>query len=350
MNPKTNFINEIIELAEAENIVIPDEYKKGGILTGVEISKSSGSLYGEKTVPSMISKVSRRVFGYDQNFRMIDLNDPIRAKIVVEKYQHVPKIMELIKHENPNTSAELQYYKNRNYRGNHINTVIDGLVSELQIVSPIQGLFDLITSGLYGKAREHAEGSPERQRLEKIIKQIYDTLWGNIDFWNTDIEIRAKSIEYGTRVYNNLNQLKKDADIQEVSDIEHEDVLKILTTSPRIEKYPNERPNLDHELVDKQAKLMKQIAVKKQPKLVKFAHDIFDEYNRLLKHGGLVSDLNKRQWFVSSLYHSATDRRILELDKQGIADPAQYMRDNYGEEMYMIEKHSVFPAIELLNL
>jgi len=322
------YVNDIYKIADNMGIYVPYDLK-----LGVRISEDPDSVYGEKTKGSMIEKATRKILiEGDTEFRLYQLSDAIRTKTMVDRYEHIPAFLDLLRKAFPDLLGELPHYPKRGYRGIHLGTNrIDGLCADLQVSTALQGIIDNVTHGLYGKLRQLSPDSMERAQIEQAVKLIYDTYYDNSNFLENDIKIRSKIVDMGEGfAQTDLTRLPKY-------------LLRELRKPPF--KIKNNRIVMEEDRLDDQAEMMHDFAMSRQPKLTKLSEDIFTEYKRKLRIGDLDPRLTKTQLRINNLFENALGEKIERLRSVGIIDPRKEIRDNYGEVISEIETARVIPAI-----
>jgi RNase P subunit RPR2 len=297
---KNNYVNEIIDIAQKYDIAIPVDYTYG-VKTSTELNSEGlksdpNSAYGEKTAQSIIEKVTRKILNEEnEKYNILHIPDLVRVTVVLEKHSHIPMYLDLLKHEFPDLTGEMTYHPNRGYLGTHLATrSVDGICSDIQIVTPVQRIANTITHKLYQKSRNYPKDSIEQMLYYDKIRDIYKTLWRNTDLLNGDTMTRAKILDFGKNI--------------EQSDTKRlpVDLVKLLSKSSAVKK--KGKSVMNERLLEEQSLAAQGFAVPAQVKFTRINEQIFEQYKDHRRNGRIESADNKNQNYIDRLFKLALER------------------------------------------
>jgi len=368
---------------------ILDEYignTEMGVKTATDPVWNPGSLHGEKTVDSMVSKNIRKLgavgkpdgsfeidkrYGKDNfDYRIIgktgsnkdSMCDIIRDKIIAGKFVDVLLLIDIMYESIGEFYGELVHHPKRGYRGNHfsVNNIkgTDGLMAEIQIGTEMQEVLNAITHAFsYSTSRDTAidrrdsekvlEAAEKVKVLDRASKSIYELIFQyDSAFQSVDQMTRAKIIDLLRTESARSNDRKKIADALDPDDKMLRDMVK------RPFKKVGSVYVVDKEIITTQAEQVQEFAQPRQEALNAWCKDIFEKYVARLKRDGSYSpDLTERQEYISRLFDSAIKKRIdaIHLDihsgKIVAEDAEEHFRVNYGEEIDTIQNGLVLPMM-----
>ena len=290
-------VKELLSLA---TIMVPEAeigYSPGlGIRTG-----NGNSINGEKTIPSIIDKVIRKIKRYKpKDFMVLNLiEDLIRLKITISKHGDTVDLVDVLGDEYQDLKGELIVYDSRNYRCPKFKTnAINGLVGEIQVVTVLQDMADEITHYLYDELKKYTPGTREANEIENCIRTVYELIEPHIDLSENDIRLRSKVFALGEGFpKNDRSRIKEYVDyagiVYEQDTLLGNEFIRHMYTPLWEGKFREDgEPDVDRGLLGYQAELLWQVTVPSQSEFVDRTAGAFDNFAEA-KYSGDEHSLGK---------------------------------------------------------
>jgi len=128
----------------------------------------------EKTATSILSKIKRNVEkdGWS-DFTISDISDLSRCAVLFDSYDEISEYIMKLKQEIPQIDGYISRCSN-GYRGIHLNFILDGIKTEIQLSTPIAWEYAQATEYIYSKWRDF-DGAARQKEIHDLEKQQQST-------------------------------------------------------------------------------------------------------------------------------------------------------------------------------
>ena len=148
---------------------------------------------GPKTCESILSKVKRKIEKEGiTDYTITQIKDLARCAVLFDSYADIPEFLYQIRTIIPDINGDISRNKT-GYKGIHLNCVIDGVGSEIQLGTKNFWTYKIIAEKYYRKWRDF-NSNQELKKLFKLKKE-YETIKKQLKDSHSDISIEKEFIE-----------------------------------------------------------------------------------------------------------------------------------------------------------